>query len=149
MEIQELAVAGNETHTVILYLGCKSKSTQFIYKQYVERLIAPNSSAKLEFQYLPESYSEGPYIIKQMFAAFSRDQAQKRTLRDILFTQQENLWESIYKDNGYVMVSGSSSMGKSVKECLNNIASEHLGEESGKYLEKLMSQNKFIEEVWD
>lgn len=149
LELKEQYLTGNESHQIILYLGCKSKSTQFIYKEYIEKLIAPNDSKALEFQYLPENYGQGPFIIKQMFAAFSKDQTQKRTLRDILFTRQENIWESIYKYNGCVMVSGSAAMGKRVKECIMNIASEHLGEEAGKFLERLAGQNKFIEEVWN
>ena len=149
LEILKSAQAGIETHQIILYLGCKNKSTQFIYKQEIEKLIYPSTELPLEFEYIPEKISDGPYIIKKMFVAFSRDQAQKRFIKDILFTRQESLWESLENENGHVFVCGSTSMGKSVKECIMNIASEHATDGSVDFLQKLINENRFIEEVWD
>ena len=149
VEMEKQIQDGAETHKVILYLGCKSRATQFIYKQEIEKLISVSSDQPMEFQYVPEKTSEGQHVIKRMFAAFSRDQAQKRHVKDILFTLQEGLWDSLNRDNGYVMVCGSTSMGKSVKECITNIASEHIAEGSSEFLQGLISQNRYIEELWD
>jgi NADPH-ferrihemoprotein reductase len=149
LEIQRQALSNIETHQIYLYLGCKSKSTQFIYKQDIERLIYPATEPPCEFEYVPEKQSEGPFIIKKMFAEFSRDQATKRYVKDILFTQQENLWDSLSSGAGYIMVCGSTSMGKSVREWLFNIASDRLDEGASDFLKKLSSQNRYIEELWD
>ena len=149
LEIQKLAQTGVDTHQIILYQGCKSKSTQFIYKQDIEKLIYPSDTSPIEFEYIPEKISEGPYIVKKMLVAFSRDQAQKRFIKDILFTQQENFWESLNSNNGHVWVCGSASMGKSVKECILNIANEHAYEGSVDFLQKLIAEKRFTEEVWD
>ena len=149
LEIQNMVKTGAESHKIILYLGCKSKSTQFIYKNDIEKLISPNPDPPMEFEYIPEKPGQGPYIIQKMFAEFSRDQAQRRYVKDILFTQQDALWKSLETKSGYVMVCGSTSMGKSVKECITNIASEHLAEGASEFVLNLAKQNRYIEETWD
>lgn len=147
-EMQKNVLDGLASHKVSVYLGCKSRSTQFIYKQDLEKMIKPQNS-KDEFVYVPEKIGEGPFVIETMYAAFSRDQTQKKYVKDILFMQQEILWESIYENDAFVFVCGSRSLSRSVKECISNIANEHLGEHAGKYLEGLSTQGRFIEEVWD
>jgi NADPH-ferrihemoprotein reductase len=147
-EMQKNVENDKSLYSVTVYLGCKSKSTQFIYKQDIEKLIKPQTASN-EFTYAPEKISEGPHIIETFYAAFSRDQTQKKYVKDILSIQQEVLWEDIYEKHAYVFVCGSRSLGKSVKECISNIANEHLGDLAVKYLEGLTNQGRFIEEVWD
>jgi NADPH-ferrihemoprotein reductase len=147
-EMQKKVQDKQSQYSVTVYLGCKSKSTQFIYKQDIEKLIKPQTASN-EFVYVPEKISEGPHIIETFYAAFSRDQTQKKYVKDILSKQQEVLWESIYEKHAYVFVCGSKSLGKSVSECISNIANEHLGDLAGKYLEGLANQGRFVEEVWD
>lgn len=149
MEMEKKVQAGIETHRVVLYLGCKSRLTQFIYKQEIEKFLCFNPAGPMELEYVPECPNEGPHVIKRMFAAFSRDQAQKRHVKDILFTVQESLWKSLTSEAGCIMVCGSASMGRSIRECISNIASEHLSEGSSEFLQGLISQNRYIEELWD
>ena len=147
-EMQKRVQEKQSQYSVTVYLGCKSKSTQFIYKQDIEKLIKPQTECS-EFVYAPEKISEGPHIIETFYAAFSRDQTQKKYVKDILSKQQEALWENIYEKHAYVFICGSKSLGKSVRECISNIANEHLGDLAGKYLEGLANQGRLVEEVWD
>ncbi|OMJ76619.1 hypothetical protein SteCoe_23961 [Stentor coeruleus] len=98
LEIQEQTMLKNKNCQVVLYLISKSKNRQFLYKQYIEMLIAPCYEKISEFQYLPGNYSDGPHIIKTMFLGFSKDHGNKNIIKDILYRQKGLLWESL-KDN--------------------------------------------------
>lgn len=148
LEIQEQAMLKNQYCQVILYLISKSTNRRFLYKQYIEMLIAPSYEKPLEFEHLPENYSDGPHIIKQMFLGSSKGQGHKNIIKDILYTRKVHLWESLNNDNAHIMVAGSESLGKSVKDFILNLAEDHIGNEGKNYIEELISKNKYIEEVW-
>jgi len=150
--IQELQILLKEGVTypeVYLYFGSKSKAKEFIYKQDLEKALIPVEEEPEPYEHRPAKWGEGPYVLSKLFTAFSRDQTHKIYVQDILFAQHERLWEALSDRNACVFLSGPGVMVKSVDELLQNIASEHLGEDSQELFRTLKDEKRYCIEYWD
>lgn len=147
-ELQYLSSLGSVYPETTLYFGCKNKTGQFVYKRDLESFIIPNSDPAREFEYRPEAYGDGPHVLSSLFVAFSRDQAHKIYVQDMISSHHDSLWDAFYNRECYLYVCGSSNMGKAVGDLIKNIATEHLGEESDKFFQKIIGEGRYAFELW-
>jgi len=147
-ELQYLRSKGVLYPEVYIYFGSKSKAKEFVYKHDLESAIVPNEDPKEEFEHRPDKWGEGPHVITKLYTAFSRDQAQKIYVQDILFSQHDKIWESLYNREGYLFVCGPGGMVNGVNELIKNIAFEHIGEEASEFMEQLKEQGRCCFESW-
>lgn len=132
----------------LLYFGCRNKSKEFVYKRDLESFIVPAESQPSEFEYRPEKWSEGPHVLHSLFGAFSRDQANKIYVQDIIFGQHDKIWDLIANKNCYLFICGSTAMGKGVGDLIKTIVSEHMGEDSGEFLSMMAKEGRYASELW-
>lgn len=106
-EMKQLAIKEDvhypETH---LYFGCKNRATQFLYRKEIESYMTPSLHEPEEFEYRPDEYSAGPGVLHKLYAAFSRDQANKVYVQDILFQNQDAIWTGITERGAILLLCG-------------------------------------------
>ena len=117
----------------MLYFGCKKRDLDYIYRNEIE-----------EFQ------KEGD--ISHLRLAFSREQAQKVYVQNLLEEDSKLVWNMIEKEGAYVYVCGGTKMGIDVSSTLRRIAIKFGGlkdeESAKKYLSNLQSAGRFVQELW-
>jgi len=132
--VQEFMHLKEEAGTVVdatLYFGCQRRDKDYLYKEELEE-------------------AEAAGILK-LRCAFSREQAHKVYVQDLLKEDGAETWEAIDKNGAYVYVCGATVMGKAIREILVGIASTHGKLAAGaaeEYVAKLQKDQRFIQELW-
>ncbi|OWF41745.1 NADPH oxidoreductase A-like isoform X2 [Mizuhopecten yessoensis] len=126
---RELSPDKGEIH---LYFGCRHKSGDFLYKEELEK------------------YSRDGLICLRV--AFSRDQARKVYVQDLLREDRAKVWDLVTKRNGHLYVCGDARhMAKDVHQGLTDIV-QSCGQlerlEANEYLRQLEIQGRYQKDVW-
>lgn len=113
-----------------LYFGCRSESKDFYFRD--------------EWGKLSESGS------LNLLTAFSRDQADKVYVQDLLIKNSTQMYEMIVNRQATILIAGSSNrMPQDVLANLEKLLSEHLGVEEAKEAIKSMELKRRIQlETW-
>lgn len=121
------------TSDIILYYGCRHKDQDYLY---ADELAKFNENGTLT----------------QLRVAFSRDQAEKIYVTDLLNQNRDETWDIIGKRNGYIYVCGEArSMAKNVMQIFKQIIMEKLEiDEKGaeQYLKKMEKEHRYKADVW-
>eukprot|EP00731_Ephydatia_muelleri_P028222 Em0019g1095a len=129
--IQErvLTNASGETR---LYFGCRHRLKDFLYREELE------------------SWSAAGKIVLR--TAFSRDQAKKVYVQDLIIGDGATLWQLIEKQNAHIYVCGdASNMAKDVHTALLKVFVGHGGlseSQATEYLEALGKKARYERDVW-
>ena len=90
-------------------------------------------------------------VISQLSLAFSRDQAEKIYVQDLMMEAGADLW-SWLQGGGYFYVCGDASrMAKDVDKALHTIAQTHGGlseEEAVEYFKELKKEKRYARDVY-
>ncbi|KAL1918873.1 uncharacterized protein VTP21DRAFT_2895 [Calcarisporiella thermophila] len=133
-ERAKIAQQGQEVGETILFYGCRRSDEDFLYRDewpgYFEAL-GPKS---------------------KMITAFSREGAQKVYVQHRLKEHAEQVWELIYKKQGYFYVCGDAkNMAHDVQHTLIAIAQQYGGMDEARatsWVKDLRSRGRYQEDVW-
>lgn len=108
-----------------LFFGAKNKGTDFLYQQQLQQWVSSGN-------------------IEHLDLAFSRDQADKIYVQDLILRQGEELLK--WLDAGaHIYVCGSVEMGKGVSAALNSLLEACASAYS---IEKLIAEKRYCEDVY-
>ncbi|MGX2956163.1 diflavin oxidoreductase [Ursidibacter arcticus] len=115
-----------------LFFGERYRSQDFLYQHKLESYLKKGT-------------------LTQLFTAFSRDQAEKIYVQDILKEQAELIWRLI-QQGAYFYVCGSKKMGKAIDDVLLAIA-ENIGNEPyvdafNNIVAKLVAEGRLLKDVY-
>ena len=118
-----------ETH---LYFGCRNKDIDFIYREEMEQYV-----------------SDG---VLTLHTAFSRDQAHKIYVSDIMRKNAADVWRLVGEENAHFYICGDANrMAKDVSTILTEIFREQGGkthDEAEAYFKKMVAQKRYAADVW-
>jgi len=118
--------------TNVLYFGCKKASLDYLYEEEMQK-----------FQ------SDG--VLNTLHVAFSREKAEKVYVQHLLAKNAEETWELVNGEGAYIFVCGGVKMGQDVSETLRSICVSQgklSTDAAKKYMEKLASEGRFVQELW-
>lgn len=117
----------------MLYFGCKKRKLDYIYQNEIE-----------EFEKSGDLY--------KLRLAFSREQANKIYVQDLLQEDADTVWDMIEKKGAYIYICGATEMGHDVCAVLRKIAMTQGGlqneEAAKKYFDQLHHDGRFVQELW-
>ena len=120
-----------------LYFGCKHKTQDYLYREELESWANPGG------------------ILTNLYVAFSRDQAKKIYVQDLLRQNGASTWDLIRDENNdggaYIYICGGVQMGHDVTNVLKEIIAVHgnMTIDSAKdFLTKLSQSGRFVQELW-
>merc|ERR1712232_871664 len=90
-------------------------------------------------------------ILTQLHLAFSREQTEKVYVQHLLAKNSKETWDLIDAKGAYVYVCGGVKMGADVTEALRKIVAEYgqrSSDDAKKYIEKMTSTGRFVQELW-
>ena len=123
---------GNELGEAILFFGCRKKSNDFIYGDFLQQ-------------------AEKSGVISSLDVAFSRDQDQKVYVQHRIEKRGEDVWR-IMSSGGNVYICGDAKhMAKDVEATLIGIIQRfgQMGEAAAQqYLEALAKGDRYLKDVW-
>ena len=123
---------GEPTGQNILYFGCRHKEEDYLYREELEAYEADGTI--------------------KLYAAFSRDQAEKVYVTHLLKRNQEELWDVIGNQDGHVYVCGDArSMAKDVHEIFVEVIAKFGNKsrsEAETFLKKMETQRRYSADVW-
>ena len=132
-EARWLKAKGTSVQDWHLFFGCRYESKDFIYKEEMTDLKSLGISTHF---------------------AFSRDRKEKTYVQDLLKDEKlgAEIWNLIKNKGAHMYVCGASSMGRSVREAVVNLAERHgnLSSAEGEvYVKQLLEVKKtYIQELW-
>jgi len=115
-----------------LYFGCKGHEWDYLYKE--------------EF-----NAHHGAGLLKELHCAFSRDQAEKVYVQDLILKNKDKVCQALFDLNGLFYMCGSTSMGKSVMARLVELAAAHYhidAKEAQAKIEEMEKSKRIIKELW-
>jgi NADPH-ferrihemoprotein reductase len=116
----------------ILYFGCRSASMDFLYEDELKRLKADGDIAQLNL-------------------AFSRQQAKRTYVQDLLAENAKETWDIISKRGAYVYVCGGVKMGHDVAEMFRSVFMQEGSmdaEAARAYFSDLAKAGRYVQELW-
>ncbi|YCM45145.1 flavodoxin domain-containing protein [Verrucomicrobiaceae bacterium 227] len=115
-----------------LFFGNPHRATDFIYQEEITAM-------------------QKRGVVNQLSLAFSRDQAEKIYVQDLMLEAGADLWEWL-QGGGYFYVCGDASrMAKDVDKALHTIAQNHGGlseEEAVNYFKELKKEKRYARDVY-
>jgi NADPH-ferrihemoprotein reductase len=132
--LQEMSLLGHDAaRACVLYFGCRSARTDFIYKEE-----------------LVEFASQGN-VLTSLRTAFSRDQSHKVYVQHKLKEDGSDIWRHLHGEGGYLYVCGGTAMGADVTCAILEMCREKGGmseEEAKAFIAKLHRENRYVQELW-
>jgi NADPH-ferrihemoprotein reductase len=125
--VQHLDVGDN-----ILYFGCKQRTSDYLYEDEL-----------MQFQ------KDG--TLTKLHLAFSRDQAEKIYVQDLLAKHSKETFDLIECKGAYIYVCGGTKMGMDVTETITKIIAEESGDgliKAKSYVDDLRADGRFVQELW-
>lgn len=116
----------------ILYFGCKKRSQDYIYREELEKY-------------------KNDGILTDLHLAFSREQAKKVYVQDLLAANAKETFNLIEKEGAYVYVCGGVKMGSDVTETLRQIVKDHgkfSSDDAKEYIQKMTTSGRYVQELW-
>ena len=116
----------------ILYFGCREAKSDFLYHEEFEEWKAKGT-------------------LTELYTAFSRAQAKKIYVQQLLQQNSESTWKLLEEQGAYVYVCGAVQMGHDVGETLQQIVAQHGGRsptQAKAYLSKLAQEGRYVQELW-
>lgn len=133
--IQERDLSRRDNQTVgetILYFGCRKKAEDFIYGEELEEYV-----------------NKGTLNLR---VAFSRDQAHKIYVTNLLQDDADLVWKIVGEKNGHVYICGDAkNMATDVRNILMNIIKTKgnmSDSDAQQYLKKMDAQKRYSADVW-
>ncbi|XP_033117022.1 NADPH--cytochrome P450 reductase-like [Anneissia japonica] len=123
---------GKEVGETVLFFGCRKEAEDFIYQDELSEYVDNGT-------------------LTHMYVAFSRDQAQKRYVQDIMKEQADKIWELLEKGAHIYVCGDARNMAPDVQKTIREIISEKGGLASGAaddYLKKMQSKGRYSCDVW-
>ncbi|KAF4686089.1 hypothetical protein FOZ60_005668 [Perkinsus olseni] len=117
--MRELTIKPRPAAKKIMLFGCRYRDKDWIYADETKEF-AEKSGCKL-------------------FTAFSREQAEKIYVQDLVTTTAKADLEEALKGDAYVYICGTQSMGRSVIEALRTIGAD---------VDKMRAEKRIVEELW-
>ena len=105
-----------------MFFGCRNRISDFIYQDEIEEQKSNKS-------------------LSDCFIAFSREQANKLYVQDLIKERKNQIIDLLNSKKGYFYICGNSKMGQEVQAILKDF----LGEQGFKDLEK---EKRLIKELW-
>ena len=102
--LQDLQVQ-NIYPSVLLFYGCPSRESHFLFRQELCEATKPSSGPALPYEYPLECEPVQP-VLSHFFCAFSRDQPAKVYVQSALSANAELVWELVYAQRACVLVCG-------------------------------------------
>ncbi len=115
----------------VLYFGCRTSDTDYIYKEELEDALAKGT-------------------LNQLHLAFSRQQNEKIYVQDLLRKNGEDTWNLI-NQGAYIYVCGATLMGRDVLNTIRDICvtyGKKTESEADIYVDKMIRANKYVQELW-
>jgi len=116
----------------LLFFGCRHPNIDFIYK---DELLAMHNDGLI-----------------QLYAAFSRETANKVYVQHKMSEAKKAIWEALSDKGGFFYICGDArQMAKDVHQTLQQIIMECGGktsEEAEKFIENLQKTNRYLTDVW-
>ena len=122
----------NKVGPNILYFGCKNRTMDYIYRDE-----------------LGMYQKEG--TLTELHLAFSREQADKVYVQNLLAKQSAQTWKLVHEDKASIFVCGGVLMGAAVDHTLQDIIVEQgkmTRPEAKEYLDKMALEGRFVQELW-
>lgn len=120
----------------ILYFGCRTNNTDFIYKDELNDYV-----------------KEG--VLTSLYTAFSREKNKPKTYVQNLMKNKKNAEELINlitNNNAYIYVCGATAMGNDVNHCLLELLQEYKicndNSNAINYLKDLHDNGRYVQELW-
>lgn len=133
--IQERDLSRKDNQSVgdtILYFGCRKKAEDFIYGEELEEYV-----------------NKGTLNLR---VAFSRDQAHKIYVTNLLQDDADLVWQIVGEKNGHVYICGDAkNMATDVRNILMNIIKTKgnmSDSDAQQYLKKMDAQKRYSADVW-
>lgn len=126
---------GKPVGEVVLYFGCRKKAEDYIYEEELEEACHPENG-----------------VITNLYAAFSRDQAEKVYVQDLMKRPEagKQTWELLEKGGHFYVCGDARNMARCVLETLESIVMQY-GEKSqpdaALYIKKLQNKGRYAADV--
>ena len=124
---------GNDLGDALLFFGCRNKSEDFIYEEFLGGCVSSG-------------------VLTTLDIAFSRDQAQKVYVQHRLKDHGEKLWSLINEGGANVYICGDAKyMAKDVEATLLDIFQKQGGmtaDKANDFIAKLEKNGKYLKDVW-
>lgn len=125
-------VHNNATGTNLLYFGCRYSTRDYTYRTELEQWVKDN---KLELR-----------------LAFSRDQANKVYVQNLLLQDSEYVYDLVHNQGAHIYICGDgANMAKDVHNVLIDILCKYKNvnnQQAEEYLNNLAKQNRYQKDVW-
>jgi sulfite reductase (NADPH) flavoprotein alpha-component len=124
-------IIAQATGQTVLYFGCRNKSRDFLYADELTK------------------YAEDKQIVLR--TAFSRDQAKKVYVQDLLREDSAMIWDLLQKGAHFYVCGDASQMAGDVHKALIEIAAKYgnmTTEEGEKYMDDLDKSERYQRDVW-
>lgn len=115
-----------------LYFGCKKSSQDYIYDTELEKAAADG-------------------VLTNLRLAFSREQAKKVYVQDLLAQHGKETWDKVANHNAHIYVCGATDMGRAIREAVVQIAQDVGGlsqVDAVAYLQDMQKNGRYIQELW-
>ncbi|EGR27716.1 hypothetical protein IMG5_190720 [Ichthyophthirius multifiliis] len=116
-----------------LFFGCRYQNQDFIFKEDI-----------LKFK--------EDQIINNLFAAFSRDDAEKKVyVQDLIMQNKQFVYETLFLKNGNIYICGNTFMGQDIMQSLNEIVQIFQKvdkKQASKLTQELESEKRIVKELW-
>ena len=122
---------GKNLGKALLFFGCRHPEEDFIYQKELEGF-----------------EKEG---LVEVLTAFSRQQEQKIYVQDQILNHQEKVWQMLEEGSLIYVCGDASGMAKGVREVFIKVCqsqSKTTQEEAEKWLEDLVKNNRYLEDIW-
>lgn len=123
---------GKTTGSNILYFGCRKAEWDYLYQDEMQSWQKDGT-------------------LTQLHTAFSRAQAHKVYVQNLLQEHSQSTWDLLEQQGAYVYVCGAVQMGHDVSETLQSIVTKHgkhNSDQAKAYLSKLAQDGRYVQELW-
>jgi len=124
---------GKPIGDTILYFGCRKREEDYLYREELESYVSDGTLTKL-------------------YAAFSREQANKIYVTHLLKQNMAEVWDVIGNRNGHVYICGDArTMAKDVRDIILEVISSFGNKsktEAEAFLKRMESQRRYSADVW-
>jgi sulfite reductase alpha subunit-like flavoprotein len=134
--LQEFAVAARRgkprTGHTRLYFGCRKRAADYLYEPLLAEAVAAKHLSSLR-------------------VAFSREQAKKVYVQDLLKADGADVWRLLAQDGGHLYVCGGTAMGRDVLAAVTEMGVKHGGlspDASADFIKKLGATGRLVQELW-
>ena len=126
------AEQGNELGDCHFYFGCRKASEDYIYQELMERCKEKG-------------------VITNLRVAFSRDQAEKVYVQNLIAQDAKSVWEVIAANGNIYICGDAKNMARAVEEALINVMVSEGGltpDAAEEKLNKMEKNQRYLKDVW-